>query len=135
MSLKIEKYLSEVQYAGGINSDLPITTSSTISASNISTLTTGSAGSFVVNGSLTVTGALTATASPGAITVTGSGGLTFGLAGPQIIVGAWNTVAGPTGISAPTGSLFLATNGTGPATRAFLNTNGATGWAAVTTAS
>lgn len=37
-------------------------------------------------------------------------------------------------ISAAQGSLYLNTTGSGPANRAFINTNGTTGWTSVTTA-
>jgi len=37
-------------------------------------------------------------------------------------------------ISAPQGSLYLNTTGSSSSTRAFINTNGTTGWTAVTTA-
>lgn len=41
--------------------------------------------------------------------------------------------AGPPGISAPLGSLFLASNGTTVNDRAFINTDGASAWTAITT--
>lgn len=79
--------------------------------------------------SMTVSGPITsvATGTFASPLVVGSG---------QVIVGALHQIAGPTGVSAPTGSIFLSySGGTGPATRAFINSNGATGWIAITTAS
>lgn len=38
-------------------------------------------------------------------------------------------------ISAPQGSLYMCTNGSSISTRAYINTNGTTGWTAITTAS
>lgn len=84
----------------------------------------GVSGATTLAGTVTAIGATASFASP---LVIGSG---------QVIVGALNQVAGPTGVSAPTGSIFLSySGGTGPATRAFINSNGATGWIAITTAS
>jgi hypothetical protein len=43
--------------------------------------------------------------------------------------------AGAPTLSAPKGSLYLNTTGSSTSTRAYVNTNGTTGWAAITTAS
>lgn len=52
--------------------------------------------------------------------------------GPKILAGAGS----PNGaVTAPKGSLFLATNGSGVGDRLYINTNGVTAWTAVTTAS
>lgn len=50
---------------------------------------------------------------------------------PQIIV---SQVSPPT-VSAPKGTLCLSTAGSSTSTRLYVNTNGTTGWAAITTAS
>ena len=50
---------------------------------------------------------------------------------PQIIV---SQVSPPT-VSAPKGTLALSTAGSSTSTRLYVNTNGTTGWAAITTAS
>jgi hypothetical protein len=42
--------------------------------------------------------------------------------------------SGPPTISAAQGSLYLCTNGSSATTRAYINTNGTTGWTSVTTA-
>lgn len=52
--------------------------------------------------------------------------------GPKILAGAGS----PNGVvTAPKGSLFLATNGSGVGDRAYINRDGATDWTAITTAS
>lgn len=144
-SIKVEDTLNEIRYAEGYNSDLPIVTTSTITASNIVTSATGTAGSFAVNGALTVTAAATiagtldvtgAASFNAAVNVTAAaGGLTFGSAGPTIQVGTNpnSGVQGPTGISATTGSLFINQTPTGPSNRLFVNA-GATAWSSVTVA-
>lgn len=52
-------------------------------------------------------------------------------AGPEVLAGAGspNTV-----VTAPKGSLFLRTDGTTTNDRAYINTDGSTGWSALTTA-
>lgn len=73
----------------------------------------------------------------GALTITPGGGtrstsFQVGATNVQILSG----VGSPNGsVTAPKGSLFLATNGSGVGDRAFINTNGATAWTAITTAS
>ena len=51
--------------------------------------------------------------------------------GPKVVAGSGdpNTV-----VTAPLGSLYLNTAGSSTSDRAFINTNGATAWTAVTTA-
>ena len=50
-------------------------------------------------------------------------------------VGLVQNGAGVPSHSAPKGTLYLNTTGSSTSTRAYINTNGTTGWAAVTTAS
>ena len=49
-------------------------------------------------------------------------------------VGIYAGAGAPT-LSAPQGSLYLRTDGSSTSTRAYINTNGTTGWTAITTAS
>lgn len=111
------------------------------------TLDAKGSGTVTING--TATGAITlarATSITGAATATGSvtagsgtaiaaGGSTTGLlisstASYGVFVGS----GAPT-ISAAQGSLYLRSDGSSTSTRAYINTNGATTWTAVTTAS
>lgn len=133
-SIKIEDTLNEVRAAEGINTDLPIvsstgiTLSGAITAANISTLTTGSAGAFVVNGLLTAGAGITATGN-----VAGGAFYVGALTGPGIVVGSVTGGVAPTQTGAQ-GSLFLNTAGTGPASRLFVNATGLTLWIPITTA-
>lgn len=82
----------------------------------------GGSGTF---SSLTVT---TGPVSLAGITTLG-GTLALSSTGPQVLFGA-----GAPSISAPQGSLYLNTTGNSTSTRAYINTNGTTGWTAITTA-
>lgn len=64
------------------------------------------------------------------LTAGGIVALTLGTAGT---LGIYFGSGAPT-VSAPKGSLYLRTDGTGVGDRAFINTNGATTWTAITTA-
>lgn len=138
-SIKVEDTLNEIRQAEGYNSDLPIVTTSTITASNIVTSATGTAGAFTVNGALTVTGgatvnSLTATGTP-TLGSTGTAGYTaLGSGGPQIISGTLAPPLNPTGVSAPLGSLFINLAATGVTNRVYINTDGATAWTYLSTA-
>ena len=58
-------------------------------------------------------------------------GVSLGSGGPKLLVGSGS----PSGsVTAPTGSLYLNTAGSTTNDRAYINTNGTTGWTAVTTA-
>ena len=57
-------------------------------------------------------------------------GIQLGSSGPWILFGS----GAPT-CSAIQGSLYLRTDGSSTSTRLYVNTNGSTGWAAITTAS
>jgi hypothetical protein len=73
----------------------------------------------------------TSTVTAGGSTQSIVSGITAaGVATPGIYFGS----GAPT-ISAPQGSLYLSTTGAGAALRAYINSNGTTGWVAVTTAS
>jgi hypothetical protein len=85
----------------------------------------------------TAVGAITSTGSQTALsaTATTAGGATtpgqkFGTAGIGIYFGS----GAPT-VSAPQGSIYLRTDGSSTSTRLYVNSNGTTGWVAVTTAS
>lgn len=156
-SIKVEDTLNEIRYADGINTALPIATSSNVTvggtltvtgaltAGNVSTLTTGSAGAFTVNGALTVTaasdlqGAVTADSTltaVGSITATGSAllpGIMFGVGGPSIKIVSTTGGALPFTATGATGSIAINLLGTGPASRAFINAGG-TAWTPFTTA-
>jgi hypothetical protein len=83
--------------------------------------------------SVTVTGALasrSATATPAAASAVPM------VVGGSALVGVYFGTGNPnTALTAPQGSLFLSTNGNTTATRLFINSNGTTGWVAITTAS
>jgi hypothetical protein len=101
-------------------------------------LTSLSAGTLASTTTTTVGNGLTVTTGGAAITGTIVGSSTvqgtsfiIGAAGPTITVGSGS----PNGsITAPKGSFYLNTAGSGVADRAFINTNSATAWTAVTTA-
>ncbi len=90
------------------------------------------------NGSATIAGGVTATtvAGTGIFTpisgtaVTGGGvlAITLGSSAPSITVGS----GAPT-MSAAQGSIYIRSNGTGAADRAYINTNGSTTWTAIVT--
>jgi hypothetical protein len=102
-------------------------------------------------GTVTVTGtfgAATSVTSLAATTVTATGNITADSATGLVAGGAsafiaTNVAAGMgiyVGSGAPTvaaaqGSLYLRSDGSSTSTRAYINTNGTTGWAAITTAS
>lgn len=69
-----------------------------------------------------------ATAVPAAGSAAAS--VRIGASGPGVFVGS----GAPT-VSAPQGSLYLRTDGSSSSTRAYINSDGSTGWVAVTTAS
>lgn len=81
-------------------------------------------------GGVTVSAAtnLTLTGTTGIVL---SGDLSLVAAGPKILSGAGSP---DTVVTAPKGSFYLNTTGSGVADRAFINTDGATAWTAVTTA-
>jgi hypothetical protein len=110
-------------------------------------------GSITIPGTITVTGAttLSSTLSVGAITGTsfsGTGAVTAlnatavpagGTAGSGFMfsstanLGLFFGSGAPT-LSAAQGSLYIRTDGSSTSTRAYVNTNGTTGWTAITTA-
>ena len=92
--------------------------------------------------SLAATGAVTAAsvAATGNITADSATALVAGGASAFIATNTANNMGIYVGSGAPTvsaaqGSLYLRSDGSSTSTRAYINTNGTTGWAAITTAS
>ncbi len=103
------------------------TTAAAITATTI-------AGTAITGSSTSVSGALTArnaTATPAAASAVAA--LLFSTTANLGIY--WGSGSPSTALTAAQGSLYLATDGSSTSTRAFINTNGTTGWAAITTAS
>jgi hypothetical protein len=105
----------------------------------------GSTGAVTVTGTF---GAATSVTSLAATTISATGNITADSATGLVAGGAsafiaTNVAAGMgiyVGSGAPTvaaaqGSLYLRSDGSSTSTRAYVNTNGTTGWAAITTAS
>ena len=100
----------------------------------------GTTGTVTVTGTFGAATQVTTLAATGNITADSASGLVAGGASAFI---ATNVAAGMgiyVGSGAPTvaaakGSLYLRSDGSGVADRAYINTNGTTGWAAITTAS
>ena len=102
-------------------------------------------------GTVTVTGtfgAATSVTSLAAATITATGNITADSATALVAGGASAFIAtntansmgiyvgsGAPTVSAAKGSLYLRSDGSGVGDRAYINTNGTTGWAAITTAS
>jgi len=92
--------------------------------------------------SLAATGAVTAAsvAATGNVTADSNIALVAGGASAFIATNTANNMGIYVGSGAPTvsaaqGSLYLRSDGSSTSTRAYINTNGTTGWAAITTAS
>lgn len=122
MSVNLEQMFSEIQQQG-INTGKQI--SSTATGQFAATTVTGNAavnGNQTVGGTFTVTGVAT-------LGVTGTANpVNLGSGGPQLISGTLTVPNNPTGVSAPAGSIFINLGATGVTNRAYINTNGATGW-------
>lgn len=130
-----------VTAGGSISAGTSIASTTSITAGNGLTVTLGnatiSAGNITVsNGSITAAGNFTSntgdfTASNGDfICTTAETGVTLG-GGARLICG---TGSPDTAITAAKGSLYLRLDGSSTSTRAYINTDGATAWTAVTTA-
>lgn len=112
---------------------------SSAGAGSFTTLAVSGAATFsstVATGALTVTGAIAATGAETILNATATpaggtagSGYKMGTAGIGIFFGS----GAPT-LSAPQGSLYLRTDGTTTNDRAYINSNGTTGWTALTTA-
>jgi len=97
-------------------------------------------GEVTVNATLGSATSVATVAATGTVTARSASGLTAG--GAAGFIGT-NVAAGmgiyfgsgaPT-VAAAQGSLYLRSDGSSTSTRAYVNTNGTTGWAAITTAS
>ena len=92
-------------------------------------------------GTVTTTGTIGSTTSiTGTVTALNSSALTAGGAAAFVATNTANSMgvyfgSGAPTISAAQGSLYLRSDGSSTSTRAYVNTNGTTGWAAITTAS
>lgn len=83
---------------------------------------------------------VTSLAATGNVTADSASALVAGGASAFIATNTANSMGIYVGSGAPTvsaakGSLYLRSDGSGVADRAYINTNGTTGWAAITTAS
>ncbi len=133
---------------------ISLTGTTTINTAGAATTTIGTGGTGAVNignatGNTSVTGSLTAstglvattggvTASAGNIVAT-LGNINLGAAAAVFTFGNGIQIHAGTGdpngvVTAPEGSLYLNTNGTGTGDRMFVNTNSGTVWTGVTTA-
>lgn len=86
-------------------------------------------GTLAVTGIATMT-AVAISASGTATTAGGATGISMGTASAMRI--CWGS--GVPTLTAPQGSLYLRTDGSSTSTRAYINTDGATTWTAITTA-
>lgn len=117
MSIKLEEMFNEIQQAG-LNTAKNFTTTGTLSsgaqtvtgANTATGIVTGISGTAITAGGVQAFGA----------TSTGTFGIYFGSGAPTV--------------SAAKGSLYLRSDGSSTSTRAYINTDGATTWTAITTA-
>lgn len=89
---------------------------------------TGAAAKTLTIGSTNSTSTTNIQSGSGGIVLAGKLNLVSG--GPQVLSGSGSP---NTSVTAPQGSLYLNTAGSGVGDRAFINTNGATAWTAITT--
>ena len=99
-----------------------------------------STGTVTVTGTFGAATSVTSLAATGNITADSASALVAGGASAFIATNTANSMGIYVGSGAPTvsaakGSLYLRSDGSGVADRAYINTNGTTGWAAITTAS
>ena len=103
------------------------------SAADLTGTAVDAAGATIPGARVTAaTGALTArsgTATPAAASAVSA--LTFGSAALGLY---WGTGSPNTALTAAKGSLYMRTDGSGVADRAYLNTDGSTAWTAIATA-
>lgn len=110
------------------------------SENGFQTITIGSNGEATVTGTFGSATSVTTLAATSTVTARSASALTAG--GAAVFVGT-NTAnsmgiyfgSGAPTVSAAQGSLYLRSDGSSTSTRAYVNTNGTTGWAAITTAS
>lgn len=140
----ISATLGSINAGGGANIDGAIDLNDTgAGITNIGVGGTGAVNIGNTTGNTAVTGSLTAsttlTATLGNITAT-NGDLRAATIGKGVILGSTAKVVDGAGdpngvVLAPQGSLFLSRTGNSTTTRAYINTNGATTWVSITTAS
>ena len=113
-----------------------------INATTGAVTVTGTFGAATSVTSLAATGGVTAAtvSATGNITADSASALVAGGASAFIATNTANNMGIYVGSGAPTvsaaqGSLYLRSDGSSTSTRAYVNTNGTTGWAAITTAS
>jgi hypothetical protein len=100
----------------------------------------GTTGTVTVTGTFGAATSVTTLAATGNITADSASALVAGGASAFIATNTANNMGIYVGSGAPTvsaaqGSLYLRSDGSSTSTRAYVNTNGTTGWAAITTAS
>ena len=100
----------------------------------------GTTGAVTVTGTFGAATSVTSLAATGNITADSASALVAGGASAFIATNTANSMGIYVGSGAPTvsaaqGSLYLRSDGSSTSTRAYVNTNGTTGWAAITTAS
>jgi hypothetical protein len=100
----------------------------------------GTTGTVTVTGTFGAATQVTTLAATGNITADSASALVAGGASAFIATNTANSMGIYVGSGAPTvsaakGSLYLRSDGSGVGDRAYINTNGTTGWAAITTAS
>jgi hypothetical protein len=100
----------------------------------------GTTGAVTVTGTFGAATSVTTLAATGNITADSASALVAGGASAFIATNTANNMGVYVGSGAPTvsaakGSLYLRSDGSGVGDRAYINTNGTTGWAAITTAS
>jgi hypothetical protein len=99
-----------------------------------------STGTVTVTGTFGAATSVSSLAATGNITADSASALVAGGASAFIATNTANNMGIYVGSGAPTvsaaqGSLYLRSDGSSTSTRAYINTNGTTGWAAITTAS
>jgi hypothetical protein len=100
----------------------------------------GTTGAITVTGTFGAATQVTTLAATGNITADSASALVAGGASAFIATNTANNMgiyvgSGVPTVSAAKGSLYLRSDGSGVADRAYINTNGTTGWAAISTAS
>lgn len=121
--------MANTTFSGPVRSENGFQTVSTNPSTGTVT-TTGTFGAATQVATLAATGNVTADSA----TAPAAGGMAAFLASSTAGLGIYVGSGAPT-ISAAQGSLYLRTDGSSTSTRAYINTNGTTGWAAITTAS
>lgn len=112
MSILVEDYLPVIKNEG-LNTAKNVAFTGTMSVTGVTTMT---AVPVIVSGTATTAG--------------GANALTIGASAAIRIT--WGS--GVPTLTAPQGSLYLRTDGSSTSTRAYINTDGATTWTAITTA-